>query len=648
MNLKIKVLILLLIFTAIAGSNVFAEKKYTPFSISGTVMGAWNLYTSDFTALPGVQNCCSEFSGGDGIGFSANIGFSYRFKKFPLFAKSTVNSELFYKDYSGQFKESSFFGNVIIGNTAYKGTSEHLIKTSIGIAGLEESLSLYPFAKVPLGIRLGIFAGACVSCSFEQKETLLEPANVNFENGTRVRNEQNGTIPNKTTILSGANVSFTYELYNAGNLALSPVISYEYLFSGFISDFSWHASSIRAGVNAEWKIAKSKKLPPPPPPAPKIPEPPAPAFLNLALDVNLKNNALNDNDSVYFSFNETVYTKVIPIQPRLFYTRNESVPKNAENIKVTANSDYQLYALNSIIEFMKSNPEVKADISMSVCSGDESKDGRIKYLSEILEAEGIAKERLSFDVSYFDFTKLKHSELAEDLNYAYFNFSDDTKILYYNFDSLRTVNAEKLDFNIDIKAESNAEPLVIKGEIDHRGSKIFDFTDKHAVYTIQENNILSSSYPDRNKLTFSVKVQDAALNSKQSEKSIYIIPRNEKRTINENVINTNPDSTMTIEYILGFFEFDETEFSAVNDSALEKIRFFADNDASIELIPSTDNFGTESYNRNLALKRAATAIKLISRENARIRISLPDDYFYDNLSASGRMFNRSVLVRIKK
>ncbi len=648
MNLKIKSLIFIVIFTALAAVNAFAQNKYTPFSVSGTFQGAWNLYNSDFTSLPGIDNCCSEFNGGVGIGFSANIGLSYRFKKFPLFAKSTLNSELFYKDYSGQFKESSFFGNVIIGNTAYKGISEHLIKTSAGIIGLEESLSLYPFAKVPIGIRLGIFAGTCLSCSFEQKETLLEPANVNFENGRRVRNEKSGALPNKTTIMTGANISLSYELYNNGNLTLSPVISYEYLFSGFIKDFDWNASSVRAGLAAAWKISKSKKLPPPPPPVPAVPEPPKPAILELAFVVNLKNNSLNDNDSVYFSYTETVYKKVIPIQPRLFYTQNETEPKNAENIKISSNSDYQLYALNSIIEFMKDNPTVKADIAMSVCSGDDSKDGRIKYLTDKLGASGISKERLNFDVSYFDFAKLKHSELAEDLNYAYFNFSDGTKILYYDFDSLRTVNAEKLDFNISIKTESNAKPVVIKGEIDHRGTRIFDFNENKAVYTIQENNVLSSYLPDRNKLTFSVKVQDAALNSKLSEKSIFIIPRNEKRTINENVIKTDPDSAVTIEYILGFFEFDETEFFAVNDSALEKIRYFADNDASIEIIPSTDNFGTESYNRNLALKRAATAVKLISRENARIKTTLPDEYFYDNLSASGRMFNRSVIVRIKK
>jgi hypothetical protein len=83
----------------------------------------------------------------------------------------------------------------------------------------------------------------------------------------------------------------------------------------------------------------------------------------------------------------------------------------------------------------------------------------------------------------------------------------------------------------------------------------------------------------------------------------------------------------------------------VDQGSLESVRTALRSGASVTLIASTDNIGTEESNRLLAQKRAQAVMNMLGRsERVTIRIDVTADDA--NGSPMDRVFNRSVRALI--
>lgn len=96
---------------------------------------------------------------------------------------------------------------------------------------------------------------------------------------------------------------------------------------------------------------------------------------------------------------------------------------------------------------------------------------------------------------------------------------------------------------------------------------------------------------------------------------------------------------------LSFFDFNSSTPKMIDQIGLETVRRALRSGASVTLIASTDNIGTEESNRQLAQKRAQAVMALFGRsDRVTIRIDVTSDDA--NVSPMDRVFNRSVRALI--
>ncbi len=649
MLIKSKFLVfqLALAFLLLSTGLLNAGSENTRYFLMGGLFGGYNSYSSKFQELPGIQNCCTEFAGGHGFGFGINAGIGYEFKKKILKSTSMIDIMLDYSNLSGRFSEEAFFGNVIVGNEYFRGTSEHRIDAVLSTLSLEPGISVRPL-DLPFSLRLGIKSGLLLGKSFEQQEILVSPANINFETGKRVRNQVSGDIPSASTFLFAVTAGLKYEAYHFNNFTFSPEIKFEYGLNNVIPSLDWKITTYKAGITIAYNLSKEKIEPPLPAPLPPNPEPPKSNTLNLALKVSYKNKNLKSGDTVSFNIVQKTFIKTYPIVPIVFFAENSqeliTEPVNSFNNL----SDAQNTAFSAIIRHLKTNPDITAKVTIGYLDNEDEDifAKRLENITSLLRKNGIADGRINFENETFKYRKLKYTELAEESRFASFDFSSEDKLVYFAVDSAKEVNAENVDFEVHANAESESKPIMVSGAISHRGVQIFKFKEEPFVYSIKDNNANSTFYQTANMLSFTSTASDAEGNIRNDSLSIYLTPVFTSKSIVENLVEVSKDSALKQQFILGFFDFDNEEFRYINTKLVTSIHQTISEGNKIEIIPLTDNLGIESHNRNLANRRAKAVISLLNLQPGTYSIIYPDEYFFPNETLKGRIFNRSAIINI--
>lgn len=114
------------------------------------------------------------------------------------------------------------------------------------------------------------------------------------------------------------------------------------------------------------------------------------------------------------------------------------------------------------------------------------------------------------------------------------------------------------------------------------------------------------------------------------------------------------DSTVTVNKVafangqdgdvltLCYFDFNSSVARSVSDRDIEAVRAAIRSGASVSLVASTDNLGTEESNRNLAKKRAAAVAELLGVDAQKVSIIIKVTANTDNATPMSRISNRSV------
>jgi len=643
------------LFALIEFSNTaFGADEFSRYSILGNLSGNANLYSAHFKELPGISNCCTEFNNGNGIGYGFNLGMGYDLKKKFLFSKVRLDAVLDFNDLSGRFSEKAFFGNIIIGNEYVRGISEHRIDAALNILSLEEGISFLPFEDLPFSLRFGFKSGIFINNTYHQKELLVDPPKVNFETGSRGRNETSGNIPEISKAMFALTALIKYDAYTTGNFVFSPEIKFEYGLNYVVAPILWKVNNVKFGIDVAYKIPKTKIEPPKPAPEAPLPQAPKGNMLNLALNLKYKGKPIRNSDTIMFNITQKSFVRTYPILPVIYFSENSDKPSIKSASKIENFSDAQSFGETGIISYLKNNSEINAKVTVCSLQNEDENVGskRKEYIIGLLNKNGIKSDRVRFEevitgVNIISESKIKHRELEDEHRFAQFNFSSDSKLVYFNSDSARQVNAEDVDIEIHARTDSKSQPITVSGAIYHRNSKIFNFSNEPVIYSIKDNNANSVFNQSGNNLTIIALATDAEGNSKDDTISIFLKPMIKNDRIVENLIETEQDSLYTQQFIVGFFDFDKADVKYINFSALNVIKSAVSHGSAIEIIPMTDNFGTEAHNKNLELKRAKAAADLLNLKSGDYKLVFPEDYFYSNNSLQGRIFNRSVMVNIR-
>jgi opacity protein-like surface antigen len=248
--------ILLLLFGALLSPLAYGQ---TPLGPRGAgwqlgVHGAAVIATpsSDFTSLPGVDNCIDSgrFDGGSGGGFIGAAVARY----LPAEGGDFMSSLAYGLRLGFSQSKTSFETTERIGSAAdEQGNVEsvmatYAVETTISTLLIEPSVQ---YRLSSLDLNLGLSIGYTLGGDFSQSEHLASPSDARYADGTTERNVSAGTFSSDdlSSIRTGLTIGAGYEIPVSPLITVIPEISYLIALGSPVRDVDWSPNEFRGGVS---------------------------------------------------------------------------------------------------------------------------------------------------------------------------------------------------------------------------------------------------------------------------------------------------------------------------------------------------------------------------------------------------------------
>lgn len=206
-----------------------------------------NYHTASFGALPGVPSCCAEYQDATGLGpaLAALI-------EVPIIRDLRVQARLGYTPLGALLSTTEVIGNEPVLDDGPVPTPtrqdvevEHSLDASLPMIVFEPTIAYQVFER--FWGSAGIRGGYVINPSYEQQETLYRPEGYTFLDGSAIRNQSSGTIPEANSFQMHAVLGLSYELLTNSTFSLVPEVRY-YLPLTSISSVDWKVQSFQIGV----------------------------------------------------------------------------------------------------------------------------------------------------------------------------------------------------------------------------------------------------------------------------------------------------------------------------------------------------------------------------------------------------------------
>lgn len=634
-----KLLILYIFFTSVFLGFANEETK-TNFNLFANLSLNGVIYQSDFNELPGYRSCCSNFSSAFGLKPGFLVGMEYKIDILGINSKYGFGLGL--QNLSADYNNDELIGYDIVDNTATEIISEFRLYPSIQNIVTRHHLALGVLDFIGTDLILGFRVGFPIVMSFEQEEYLKSPDDLVFETGTDKRDIHSADIPDKSTMHFALDLGFRHKGFPIGDFIIQPELVYSHSLTDFSSSVDWKGHNIALGINIVYEIPKAKAIPPLPAPNPKLPLPepppePEPAKLDFALYVSHEGKIINNNGKLdYKVYLDTEVFKV-PIMPILYFNKGDSEPiELPSKLKEMFGFKTSSTIISQLAQILKNN-DASVKLKPTVFGEDEEPiaEKRIENIKKYLLSQGIEANKIDIIPTTIIQDEMKYSELENEshrvdiiLESTGFNVTSRTENM--------TKEAIPLKIKSDITAE--AKPYVYDLSVIKDGEIVKRSNSEDMTYMIE----LEGLQQGISKYVISSKVIDAENKEFTDEIGFdfnYIL----EERVSENKL-VDKDQSM---FLLGYFAFDSSVFTMINEDAKNKVKEAISSGLTIELIPLTDELGTREYNESLAQRRAGSALRLLKLTTDNVEINYDIRHIFPNDNPYGRIMNRAVWVKIK-
>lgn len=648
-----------LILLIILFSNINANsKEYTPYFVDFGAGLNVNSYLSDFQELNGYPNCCNNFDYASGLSYYFYAGISKKINFLNDRSKLGINLEL--NNFSANYLINEYIGNDIQGDTYRKIYVDNKLDVNWLVAGINPYINLNLYKDLPLDFKFGFNFGIPLSKSFKQQEVLASPSDLFFENGSKINYDYSGDLPDASSFYLGAMIGAKYKISNVSGFDISPELSLIYGLTSPVKDYAWNNLTIRAGISVSYNIPEKaeERIEAPPviePKAPPEPEPPAAPIVSIKVMDNDK--TYQNNDTITAVFKIDYYNYLLSYIPVLFYENGQLTPKSSLNI-IEENNDMNFFEIirktnfadnyaEVVAEYIKSNKLKVEIIGQSPDEDFELIKNRLDDIRNNLISQGVNKDDIKYEVKKVDNLKDDRQQLINEQRNVRFKFSNNSDLIS------STIVRDKIDykFNKSLGYIPNVESEFNKVEFSSYSQ--FNNGDKNPLGYKLNDILLTASLFEKtdlmpNHLKIYAEASDSLGQKGSKEFNLYL---NNKKEINNKFYNITDNENSAL--ILGYFNFDSFNFSAIDYNVLnyvkEKIK---DDNYLIEILPSTDNLGTLEYNKSLAERRAKSSINLLSLKADKmppnVSINYPEVELFSNETPYGRYLNRTVVIKIRK
>ncbi len=382
---------------------------------------------------------------------------------------------------------------------------------------------------------------------------------------------------------------------------------------------------------------------------PELPLPPKDEDLFFTINVSNAGNNLNSGDTVEIPIYERKFINKHQILPIIFYEHNSAQMVMPPDSKIRSEEQAQKISYKIVAQYLKENSNVNVQIISSNLDNEDSSivNKRIKNLLDYFYKNTVSKDRISVSRQNQSSKGLGRKELIEDKIYIKFKFSDNTKMLTYRSDTTSKRIIEQIDFSVVPRIKATFPPVTLSGGFYVRNLKVFDISNEQMTFTMKEDIFKQLDSVPNFKLLIKATAKDAVWKEKKENFVVNLKPVLINDGIFENIISDIEQKNYVKQFVLGFCNFDKSNFYAVNKEAIDIVKKAYQMHNIIEIIPLFDFLGAEEHNQQLAMARANSALKLLGLAQSDVVITIPKKYFFSNFSPYGRMLNRAVVIRIK-
>lgn len=229
--------------------------ELTRFGVTGgySIFG----YTADFSALPGVPSCCPGYE--NGTGSTPVIGIAAEMRFIP---KVYGGVRILFANYSGKLVEDE--GHLVTAedDTAWA-TFRHTIEASQPAIATEAIVGYQPFPW--LSLNAGLRGDLMLGGTYHQREEILTPATIRYENDRRQRLVFDGDIPQEKKMHMALIAGVRYDLpLNAKHtFLLSPEIQLWQGLGDLIDGETWKMRGARLTLTLSFVGRDTERAPTP-------------------------------------------------------------------------------------------------------------------------------------------------------------------------------------------------------------------------------------------------------------------------------------------------------------------------------------------------------------------------------------------------
>lgn len=261
MNIKLLTFIIIACGVGLPGASAQTDNSTLQYAVGAVASFGGDFHNAPIKGLPGVPSCCPEYSTatafmpafdlvgnlrlGQSLRGEARLGFDYH--------SSTLTAE------NQQVIAPSGIDELV--------TIDHQLKTTRAYLSITPLLGYDVTSRLSVlgGIRLGML----MSSSFSQKEVLVSPADVTYEDGARTRFVlDSSAIPDVSGTKLSAMIGLRYDIPVTDDQRwhIMPELTALYGLGNVQKSQVWTQNSLRLGVGVTWQNYKQPEPPPPPPP----------------------------------------------------------------------------------------------------------------------------------------------------------------------------------------------------------------------------------------------------------------------------------------------------------------------------------------------------------------------------------------------
>ncbi|HCN04041.1 MAG TPA: hypothetical protein DIS79_00350 [Bacteroidetes bacterium] len=328
------------------------------------------------------------------------------------------------------------------------------------------------------------------------------------------------------------------------------------------------------------------------------------------------------------------------VAPIIFFEPSSTVPVRVSGIGNGTSTTSQEDLLTSIKDYLVSSPSTRVTVIGSQTPDEPERMAKERVLW-VTNALGIDPNRVTVDVSTAG--QVRYPQLADEYRSVRILLGGNGRVVpVKNVREAVSSSAVTLSIGHVLTCEAGPCETDLAARINGSPVNVSGSDPVHSVVVPAE--MITTSTAD---IDVTAQVIDSAGQRVTSSGHVVVVRAPDLITETRKVVQTDGRHLDDDTWVLGYFNFDGDEFSAVNPEAVDAVRVALRNGQSIVIIPRTDDLGSPDYNRDLLQRRALAARRLLDVSSS--TSVEPQTVQPGNVtSPMERVAYRSVLVRIER